>query len=141
MPENNLQNENMLDQILRSNLRKYTEPIRPDFTDNILKQVEFLAKRKILAKIVMQERLALISCTSLFVLIVTVIMYFGKDILKALNLLGHDLKEATTTIGTAISFDWQLILVMAVTAGCVLYCFVENIQPTQLIRKFLSWLY
>ena len=138
MSEKNLQNENMFEQMLRSNLRKYVEPIRPDFTDNILKQVELLEERKILAKLIMQERLALVSCASLFVLIVTIIMYFGKDILMVLNLLGNDLKETIKTIGIASSFDCQLILVMAVTAGFVLYCVVDSIQLKRLVSKFLS---
>lgn len=129
MSENNLRNENIFDQILRTNLRKYVEPIRPGFTDNVLKQIRLLEDRKILAKVTMQERLALVSCISLFVLIVTMIMSFGKNILMALNLLGHASKEAITAVSMASSFDWQLILLAGVTAGFVLCCFVDDIQP------------
>ncbi|MFH1615440.1 MAG: hypothetical protein ABIG61_10220 [Planctomycetota bacterium] len=140
MSANNLQSENMFDQMLRRNLRKYIEPIRPDFTDNVLKQVKLWEEQKILSKILLQERLALVSGASLFVIIVTMIMYLGKDIMIVLNLLLHDSKEAITTIRIANLLDWQLVSVLVVTAGFGLYCFVDNVQPVQLIKKFLSQL-
>ena len=135
MSENNLENENAFDELLRNNLRKHIEPIKPDFTDNILRQVQIWEERKMLAKIAMQEKIALVSGVSLFILTITVIMYFGKDILMALNLLRHNFKEAITTINTTYSFDWQLILMVAVTAGLILCCFIDKIQIRHLDKK------
>ena len=132
------QDADKFDRVLRNNLRKYREPVRADFTGKVLKQLTTLQEQKILARIVLEERLVLAGCISLFVIIVTAIIYFGRDILRVLDLLANDLKETLINTSTAYSPDWQLILVITVTAGLVLYCFSDNLQLKQLARRILS---
>ena len=133
------QNADKFDRMLRNNLREHQEPVKPDFTDKVLKQVAALQEQKILAKIVLEERVVLGGCISLFILIVTVIIYFGRDMLRALDLLANEIRGSMTNTSTVYSLDWQLILVITVTMGLVLYCFYDDLRLKQIARKILSW--
>lgn len=138
MSADNLHDENVFDQMLRSDLRKHTEPVGPDFTENILKQVERLEERKILAKIVMQERLTLAGCLSLLIVIAAVILYFGENLLLGLNLMANGIREALVNAGDSSLPDGQSILAVAMTIVLGVYCFFDDMQPMRFIRKYLS---
>ena len=80
-----------------------------------------------------------INSISLFILLVTVIIYFGRDMLRALDLLANEIRGSMTNTSTVYSLDWQLILVIMVTMGLVLYCFYDDLRLKQIARKILSW--
>ena len=62
MSANNSRHEDSFDKMLKGALRAYTEPVPSDFADKVLKQARALDEQKILAKVVLQERLALAVC-------------------------------------------------------------------------------
>jgi hypothetical protein len=62
MSANNSRHEHSFDKMLKGALRAHVEPVRSDFADKVLKQVQALDEQKILAKVVLQERLALAAC-------------------------------------------------------------------------------
>ena len=62
MSANNSQDENRFDKMLKGALRAHVEPVRNDFADKVLRQVQALDEQKILAKVILQERLALAAC-------------------------------------------------------------------------------
>ena len=62
MDQNKYRNADNFDGFLAGGLQKHTEPVRPGFTDRILKQVDVIEQQNLLAKIVMQERIALAGC-------------------------------------------------------------------------------
>ncbi len=62
MSANNSRHEDSFDKMLKGALRAHVEPVRSDFAEKVLKQVQALDEQKILAKVVLQERLALAAC-------------------------------------------------------------------------------
>ncbi len=62
MSANNSQYEDRFDKMLKTALRAHVEHVPGDFADNVLKQVQALDEQKILAKVILQERLALATC-------------------------------------------------------------------------------
>jgi len=61
MPTDKL-NEEKFDEMLRRTLRAPLQPGPADFTERVLKQVRAAEERRILAKAVWQERLAMAGC-------------------------------------------------------------------------------
>jgi hypothetical protein len=62
MSADELRHEDSFDKMLKGALREHTETVPGDFTDKVLKQVLALDEQKILAKVILQERLALAAC-------------------------------------------------------------------------------
>ena len=62
MSANNSRHEDSFDNMLKGALRAHVEPVRSDFADTVLRQVQALDEQKILAKVILQERLALAAC-------------------------------------------------------------------------------
>ena len=74
MSENKL--DEQLDEILRQSLREYSVAVPDDFTAKISKQIREEHQRRILAKVVLQERLALAGCIILGVIAVVFAVIF-----------------------------------------------------------------
>jgi len=62
MSADELRHEDKFDKMLKGALRAHVEPVRSDFADKVLRQVQALDEQKILAKVILQERLALAVC-------------------------------------------------------------------------------
>ncbi len=62
MSANNSRHEDSFGKMLKGALRAHVEPVRSDFAEKVLKQVQAVDEQKILAKVVLQERLALAAC-------------------------------------------------------------------------------
>ncbi len=74
MDQNKYHNADNFDGLLAGALQKHTEHTRPGFTDKILKQVDVIEQQKLLAKIVMQERIALTGCVTLAISFVSILI-------------------------------------------------------------------
>ena len=132
MDQNKYHNADNFDGMLADALQKHTEPVRPGFTDKILKQVDTLEQQKLLARIVMQERLALTGCATLTISVISILIFFGKDFARILtNAL------QTTRTATIPSPNWEMIMVVTVTICSVLYAFSDSLDIKQrLASKF-----
>ena len=62
MSDDRLRQDDKFDKMLRGALRARSQPVRSGFADKVLKQVQALDEQKILAKVILQERLALAVC-------------------------------------------------------------------------------
>ncbi len=134
MDQNKYHNADNLGALLAGALQKHTEPARPGFTDKILKQVDVLEQQKLLAKIIMQERLALAGCVTLAISFVSILFFFGKDFARILT---KALQTAQNT--TLPSPDWELILVVSVTIVSVIYAFADSLNIKQrLVSKLFG---
>ena len=132
MDQNKYHNADNLDGLLADALQKHTEPARPGFTDKILKQVDVIEQQKLLAKIIMQERLALTGCVTLAISFISTLIFFGKDFAKILT---NALQIAQNT--TLPAPNWEMILVVSVTIVSVIYAFADSLDIKQrLISKF-----
>ncbi len=126
MDQDNYHSEDKFDRMLAEALQKHTEPVRPDFTKKILKQVDQLDQQKLLARIVMQERIALSGCTALAISLISILIFFGKDFAKLLT------AALQTARNTAIpSPNWELILVVSVAIVSIVYAFSDSLDIKQ----------
>ena len=132
MDQNKYHNADNFDGVLADALQKHTEPLRPGFTDKILKQVDTLEAQKLLARIVMQERLALAGCVTLAISFVSILFFFGKDFAKILlNAL------QTAQNATLPSPNWEMILVVSVAIVSVIYAFSDSLDIKQRLASKL----
>lgn len=126
MDQNKYRKADNFDGLLADALKKHTEPIRPGFTGNILKKVEKIEQQKLLAKIVMQERIALAGCVTLTISLLSVLIFFGNDFAIILT------KALQNIHNTSIpSPNWEMILVVSLTIASVLYAFSDILNTKQ----------
>jgi len=126
MDQNKYRNADNFDGLLVDALRKHTEPVRPGFTDNILKKVDKIEQQKLLAKIVMQERIALAGCITLAISLLSVLIFFGKDFTLILTKVLQNIQNTPVP-----SPNWEMILVVSLTIASVLYAFSDTLNIRQ----------
>ncbi len=84
MPTDRL-SERDFDRLLQRTLRSSSEPVPTDFTDRMLRQLRESQGRKILARIVLQQRLALAGCVGLVAVAVLAPMLLSDSVAGALQ--------------------------------------------------------
>ncbi len=68
--------EDKFDEMLGRALRGSSEPVPAHFTDRMLRQIEEAEQQRILAQVVLQERLALAGCIALSIIAIVVAAVF-----------------------------------------------------------------
>jgi len=126
MDRNKYRNADNFDGFLADALKKHTEPAVPGFTDNILKKVDKIEQQKLLAKIVMQERIALAGCVTLAISLLSVLVFFGKDFAIILTKALQTVQNSTIP-----SPNWEMIIVVSLTIASVLYAFSDSLNIRQ----------
>jgi len=111
------------DKVLGQALRTHSEPVPADFTDKVLRRIRAAEERKILARVVLQERLALAGC------IVSGVVAIGGA--AALSSLAGSLPGQAevfiakiSRIIEAASRDWQFYTVLGGLLLFAAYSFV-----------------
>jgi len=117
MSANNSRHEDGFDKMLKGALRAHTVPVRSDFADKVLKQVQALDEQKILAKVILQERLALAACITVPLAAMAVLLFFPQ--IPATTWAG--LKSMFYGIAKQIAlmshYDWQFGAVLIAVIG------------------------
>jgi hypothetical protein len=119
MPGNEF-NKDEFDEMLRTELRGHTEPVPADFAAKMLKRIREAEERRILARVILQERLALAGCIALgAAVIVLAVMYPGiaNTLTEQVAGLGDKLTKAVS----AVRLDWQILVVFAGVLGFAAY--------------------
>jgi len=124
--------EEKFDKMLYQALKRHSEPVPTDFTDRMLRRIREAEERRILARVVMEERFALAGCIVLGIMTVVVVSafpsvaisfkeWFGRlTILSGVEgLAGTFIDKITRTI-EAVRYDWQLYTVIAGVFGFVI---------------------
>jgi hypothetical protein len=117
-------NEDKFDEILRRALRGHTEPVPSDFTAGLLRQIEQAQERRILAQVVLEERLALVGCILLGIIIISAAVVFPGTVAGFTG----QVKTLTDRIGQVVEFvsSWrQLYMVFAAMFGFAVYSLVD----------------
>jgi hypothetical protein len=123
MPADKSQNEKQFDQMLTDGLRRCEKTVSADFADRVLSSIQLRAQQKLLAKVVLQERLALAGCIVASIGAIAVIVFL-QPITEALSGLTARL---SSSIGQAIisgQFEWQptmILTIAAVIAACGIF--------------------
>ena len=63
---------------IKNSLRAHKEPVPKDFADNVLKRLRVREQQKLLAKVILQERLALAGCIMVPILAAALIPILGE---------------------------------------------------------------
>ncbi len=117
--------EEKFDKMLFQALQKHSEPVPADFTDRMLRQIREAENRRILAHVVVEERLALASCIVLGVMAIVAVAAFPDIAVSFKELVGTSIDKITQTIGghsaelsrSPIRYEWQLYAVFAGVVG------------------------
>lgn len=129
MPTDRL-NEHEFDRMLGRALRSSSQPVPADFTQRMLKRIRQSEEQRVLARIVLQERLALAGC----IVLVAVVLTGGLLLPDAAAESLHRTAEAFTQQGRAfieeipqtvevIRGQWQWCLALGAAAGFAIYSF------------------
>lgn len=138
-------NEDKFDEMLGRALQSHSEPVPPDFTERMLRQVKEAEEQRILARVVWQERLALAGCIVVSVLAIVAVAVFPDRIAGVLQSIAGGFTEQgkaligkiTPTIdieavGGEVSGKWQFYTVLALVFGFAVYSFVDMLVGDRL---------
>jgi hypothetical protein len=113
-------------------LQRHREPVPADFTDKVLGKLRQTQGQKILARVVLQERLALAGCvifsciaiwaTTVFPEITEVIF---RSIAKIVTLQGEALADRISQTIIGFSADWQTYTILVLALGFAVYNIIE----------------
>jgi hypothetical protein len=120
-----------LDGLTRA-LQRHREPVPADFTDKVLRKLSQAQEQKILARVVLQERLALAGCvifsciaiwaTTVFPEITEVLF---QSIAKIVTLQGEALAYRIRQTIIAFSTDWQTYMILVGGMGLAVYSLIK----------------
>ncbi|MHC4213896.1 MAG: hypothetical protein ACYSWP_11040 [Planctomycetota bacterium] len=121
MSVNNSQNENRFDKILKTALRAHIEHVPADFADNVSRRVLALHEQKILAKIILQERLALAACITIPLAATVAIFAFPQILTTTWTGLRNLFYAIAKQIALMPQYDWQFWAALVAVAGFAAY--------------------
>jgi len=124
--------ENKFNEMLGQALRGHSEPLPADFTNRMLRQLREAQEQKILARIVLQERLALAGCIifgSVAIIAATVFPDIAtavfRSIVVSVTQQGEVLVDRIPQTIKAFRGEWQLYTILGALFGFAAYSLVE----------------
>jgi len=120
------------DRMLSQALQRHSEPVPAGFTAMVLMQVREAQEQRILAHVVLRERLALAACIALAGLTVVVAALFPeiaadafRSITTALAGRGEAFVDRIPQAVKALSGQWRLYTILGAVFGFAIYNLVE----------------
>jgi len=120
------------DRMLLQALQRHSEPVPAGFTTMVLRQVRETQEQRILARVVLQERLALAACITLAAFAVLVAAVFPeivaaafRGITTSLTGQGEGLVDRIPQAAKGLSGQWQLYCVLGAALGFAIYSLAE----------------
>ncbi|MFA5238896.1 MAG: hypothetical protein WC476_04200 [Phycisphaerae bacterium] len=95
------------DEMLSKALKRHSEPVSADFVNRMLRQIKKAEYEKALARVVMQERLALTGCIVLGIITVVAVLVFPGTTTSFTKLAETSADKITQTI-EAVLYNWRL---------------------------------
>jgi len=124
--------QDRFDEMLRQTLKGHSEPVPADFTNRMLRQIIEAQERKILARVVLQERLALAGCIIFSGIVIVAATVFPdivaavfRGIATSVTQQGEALTNRIPQTIRAFSSEWQFYTVLGGVLGFAIYSFVE----------------
>ncbi len=112
------------DKTLSKALKSHSGPVPYNFTERVLEQIRREHERKVLARVVLQERLALAGCILLGVIMIIVWVTSANAVVDFTELTRTSINKANDTMVFVIS-QWQSFAAFVVALGFVLYSFIR----------------
>ncbi len=116
--------EDKFDEILGQCLREHSEPVPADFTDRMLRRIGEAEEQRILAQVVMQERLALAGCVVFGIIVIAVAVVFpgiAANFTKQVDVFINKISQTTE----AVSYEWRFYMAFAGVFGFAVYSLVD----------------
>ena len=121
--------EDKFDEMLGRALRRHSEPAPTDFSERILRRIKEAEEQRILARVVMEERLALAGCIVLGIITIAATVVFPDIAASFTGQMRAFIDKITQTIGAvgieAVSFEWQFYMVFAGVFGLAVYTLMD----------------
>jgi hypothetical protein len=121
MPANNSQYEDRFDKMLKGALRARSQHVPADFADNVSKQIQALDEQKILAKVILQERLALAACITVPLAATAAILAWPQILTTAWTGLQYLFYGIAKQFALMTNHDWQFCVALVAVAGFAAY--------------------
>ena len=117
---------NSFDENLKRALKSHSEPIPPDFTHMVLNQIRVSEEKRILARVVLQERLALAGAIMLAVVTI-VAAFFVPAIAGRLTQQAETFAHTTSRALESLSSQWRLYTAFMAAFVLAVYCLVDSL--------------
>jgi len=133
--------DDKFDEMLGESLRRHSEPVPADFTERMLSQIEKAEQRRILARVVWQERLSLAGCVVFGILAAVGVAVFPGRIAGVLRGIAAGFAErggayidgVSKSISIeAVRSEWQLYIIFALVLGFAAYCVLDMLVGERL---------
>jgi uncharacterized membrane protein len=127
-------NEDKFDEMLGQSLQRHSEPVPADFAGRMIRQIEEAEQRRILARVVLQERLSLAGCILFGVLAAVGVTVFPGRIGGVLRSIAAGFTGRGGSfldgIGQYISIEtirseWQLYTILVLVLGLAICSVVD----------------
>ena len=128
----NRPNKDKFDQMLGRALQRHSEPVPADFTEKMLRRIEEAEERQVLARVVLQERLALAGSIILGIAAIVVVVFFPGRVTGIFgSIAGSFTEQSGALIGKipqtieAVRGEWQFYTVMGAVFGFAVYSLMD----------------
>jgi hypothetical protein len=139
MIPNRLNPNNKFDEMLGRTLQSSSEPVPADFTARMLNRIRRAEEQKILARVILQERLALAGSIMLGVAAVVAAAAFPDVIASIFNSIADSFSQRGTLLVDkfpqtleALQGQWQLYTILAVVCGFGVYSLLNLLVSDRL---------
>ena len=134
-----LNKDDKFDEMLGRTLRSSSQAVPADFTQKMLRQIRRAEEQRILARVVLQERLALAGCI-VFGVAAIVAMAALPDAIAAIysSIVGSFTTGSSALVSRSLESivtvlnHWQLCIVLAAMAGFAVYSLVDLLASIRL---------
>ncbi len=134
-----LNKDDKFDEMLGQTLRRSSQAVPADFTQRMLSQIRQAEEQKILARVVLQERLALAGCFALGAAAIIAIAVFPDTITAVFHsIVGSYTTQSTTLVNripqsiNTVRNQWQFFTVLAALAGFAVYSLLDLLTGNRL---------
>lgn len=124
--------EDRFDRMLGQTLHRHREPAPADFTERMMKAIERAEQQRILAGVVLQERLALAASAALGIAAIVAVVFFPSAVAGAFGSIGRGLVDQGGALAgripqalAAIGRQWQLYAVLGAAAAVAIYSLLD----------------
>ena len=127
-----LNKDDKFDEMLGRTLRSSSQAVPADFTRRMLSQIRQAEEQKILARVVLQERLALAGCFALGAAAIIAMAVFPDTITTVFHSIVRSFTAKSSTLVSRIPQSintvrdqWQLFTILTAMLGFAVYSLVD----------------
>ena len=120
-------------------LQRHREPMPADFTARVLRRLRQAQVQKILARVVLQKRLAVAGCVIFSCIAIVAVRVFPeiaevilRSIAKIVTYKGEALADRIPQTIIAFGTDWQTYTILALALGFAAYNIIELFRHDRL---------